>query len=78
MKTFRKFIAALLALGCALSLSACGQVEAVENQLFAMNSSVSLKAYGKNAEAGSRPPPPSSALSTPPSTPNARAVPSIT
>ena len=52
MKTFRKFIAALLALGCALSLSACGQVEAVENQLFAMNSSVSLKAYGKNAEAG--------------------------
>ena len=49
MKTFRKFIAALLALGCALSLSACGQVEAVENQLFAMNSSVSLKAYGKNA-----------------------------
>ena len=40
MKTFRKFIAALLALGCALSLSACGQVEAVENQLFAMNSSV--------------------------------------
>lgn len=52
MKTFRKFIAALLALGCALSLSACGQVEAVEKQLFAMNSSVSLKAYGKNAEAG--------------------------
>lgn len=52
MKTLRKFFAALLLLGCALSLSGCGQVEAVESQFFAMNCAVSLKAYGKNAEAG--------------------------
>ena len=52
MKTLRKIIAALLICCAALPLSACGEVEATEKQLFAMNSAVTIKAYGKNAEAG--------------------------
>lgn len=52
MRSLKKLVAALLVAGCALSLSACGETQAVESQLFAMNSAVSLKAYGKNAEAG--------------------------
>ena len=52
MKTLRKLIAALLVCCMALPLAACGEVQATEKQLFAMNSAVSIKAYGKNAEAG--------------------------
>ena len=52
MKTLRKIIAALLICCAVLPLSACGEVEATEKQLFAMNSAVTIKAYGKNAEAG--------------------------
>lgn len=52
MNTLRKSIAALLLCCCALGLAGCGASEAVEKQLFAMNSAVSIKAYGKNAEAG--------------------------
>ena len=52
MKTLRKLIAALLVCCMALPMAACGEVQATEKQLFAMNSAVSIKAYGKNAEAG--------------------------
>ena len=52
MKTLRKLIAALLICCMALPMAACGEVQATEKQLFAMNSAVSIKAYGKNAEAG--------------------------
>ena len=52
MNTLKRIAAALLCLGLLLSLPGCGSTQAAEKQLFAMNSAVSIKAYGKLAEAG--------------------------
>lgn len=52
MKRLKSFAALALCLGLLLALPGCGSVTATEKQLFAMNSAVSIKAYGKSAEAG--------------------------
>lgn len=52
MKTLRSIAALLLCLGLLLSLAACGSTQAVEKQLFAFNSAVSIRAWGSNAESG--------------------------
>ena len=49
-----KFICLLLCLGMALSLAACGETRMVQSEVFAMDTVMTLTAYGKNAEAGLR------------------------
>lgn len=51
-KTSSKLIALLLCVSMLLPLSACGDDKPVERQIFAMDTLMDLKAYGKNAEAG--------------------------
>lgn len=51
-KTSYKIIALLLCVSMLLPLSACGEEKPVEQQIFAMDTLMDLKAYGKNAEAG--------------------------
>lgn len=52
MKTLKRMAALLLCIGTFFALPACGSTAATEKQLFAMNSAISIKAYGKSAEAG--------------------------
>ena len=52
MKTLKRMAALLLCIGTLFALPACGSTAATEKQLFAMNSAISIKAYGKTAEAG--------------------------
>ena len=47
-----RIIALLLCVGMLLPLSACGEKKPVEQQIFAMDTLMDLKAYGKNAETG--------------------------
>lgn len=49
-KTSYKIIALLLCVSMLLPLSACGKEKLVEQQIFAMDTLMDLKAYGKNAE----------------------------
>lgn len=51
-KTSYKIIALLLCVSLLLPLSACGEEKPVTQQIFAMDTLMELKAYGKNAEAG--------------------------
>lgn len=51
-KTSYKIIALLLCVSMLLPLSACGEEKPVEQQIFAMDTLMDLKAYGKNAETG--------------------------
>ena len=69
MKRLKSFAALALCLGLLLALPGCGSVTATEKQLFAMNSAVSIKAYGSSP---SRSTPSQAAISTPPSTPSSR------
>ena len=47
-----RIIVLLLCVGMLLPLSACGEKKPVEQQIFAMDTLMDLKAYGKNAETG--------------------------
>ena len=47
-----RIIVLLLCVGMLLPLSACGERKPVEQQIFAMDTLMDLKAYGKNAETG--------------------------
>lgn len=51
-RTSCRLLALLLCACMALGLSACGDAEPVEQQIFSMDTLMDLKAYGKNAEAG--------------------------
>ena len=51
-RIFYKLICLLLCLGMALSLSACGETRMVQSEVYAMDTVMTLTAYGKNAEAG--------------------------
>lgn len=51
-KTSYKIIALLLCLSMLLPLSACGEEKPVTQQIFAMDTLMELKAYGKSAETG--------------------------
>ena len=50
--TFYKFICILLCLVSLLSLVACGESKMAQSQVFAMDTMMTLTAYGKNREAG--------------------------
>lgn len=50
MKIIKKSLILILVLALILPLSACGEDELVTKQVFAMDTSMILKAYGKNAE----------------------------
>lgn len=52
MKALKRIAATLLCICALLSLPGCGSVQATEKQIFAMNSAISIKAYGKLAQAG--------------------------
>lgn len=51
-RIIRSLICAVLAVACALSLSACGETKESSTIIFAMDTQMTLKAYGKNAETG--------------------------
>ena len=48
----KKLILFILTISIALSLAACGEAKSASEQLFAMNTMMTLTAYGKNAEKG--------------------------
>ena len=48
----KRILCLALCLGMLLPLSACGESRMVQSQIFAMNTSMTLTAYGKKAEAG--------------------------
>lgn len=48
----RSLICIILACACALSLSACGETKESTKTIFAMDTQMTLKAYGKNGELG--------------------------
>ena len=50
MKAIKKSLILILLLALILPLAACGEEELVTKQIFAMDTSMILKAYGKNAE----------------------------
>lgn len=50
--SIKKLLCLALCLGMLLPLSACGESRMVQSQIFAMSTSMTLTAYGKNAEAG--------------------------
>ena len=52
IKTFYKLICLLLCAAALLSLAACGESKMVQSQIFAMNTVMTLTAYGKNGEDG--------------------------
>ena len=52
MNALKRIAASLLCICALLSLPGCGSVQATEKQIFAMNSAISIKAYGKLAQAG--------------------------
>lgn len=52
MKKIKKSLILILILASVLPLAACGEPELVTKQLFAMDTSMTLKAYGKRAEEG--------------------------
>lgn len=52
MNSLKRIPALLLCLGFLLALTGCGSVAATEKQLFAMNSAITIKAYGKSAQSG--------------------------
>ena len=47
----KRLLAVLLCLACMLSLAACGSVKMAQKQIFAMDTVMTLTAYGKNADA---------------------------
>lgn len=51
---YKRLLAALLSLALVFPLTGCGESRMVQSQIFAMNTSMTLTAYGKNAEAGLR------------------------
>ncbi len=51
---YKRLFPALLCLALVFSLTGCGESRMVQSQIFAMNTSMTLTAYGKNAEAGLR------------------------
>ena len=51
---YKRLLAALLCLALVFPLTGCGESRMVQSQIFAMNTSMTLTAYGKNAEAGLR------------------------
>lgn len=50
MKIIKKSLILILVLALIIPLTACGEDELVTKQVFAMDTSMILKAYGKNAE----------------------------
>lgn len=52
MKCIKKLFISLICLLLALSLGGCGEKKSYENQLFAMDTVMTMTAYGKNAESG--------------------------
>ena len=52
IKTCYKLICALLCAAMALPLAACGETKESQREIFAMDTVMTLTAYGKNREAG--------------------------
>ena len=51
---YKKILCLILCLAMLLPLSACGESRMVQSQIFAMNTAMTLTAYGKSAENGLR------------------------
>lgn len=51
-RTLFRLLCAILCLAAILSLSACGESKASETMIFAMDTQMTLRAYGKNGELG--------------------------
>ena len=51
-KIFNKLLSVLLCLAMLLPLTACGEGKKSQSEIFAMDTQMTLTAYGKNREAG--------------------------